>query len=196
MTQLTEDAPTLWLIRHGETAWSRTGQHTGRTDLSLTEEGCAQAKRLVSVLADVAFDKVLLSPRLRARQTAELAGVLGRGLPTEIEEDLAEWDYGAYEGLTSPEIKARRPGWAIWTDGAPEGESTAAIIQRVERLLGRLATLRGNIALFGHGHVLRVLALRYLGWPLVFGAQLGLDTATVGKLGVIAGRPGLLGWNR
>jgi len=187
--------PTLWLIRHGETEWSVLGRHTGRTDLPLTENGRTQAERLREALAGVRFSQVVTSPLLRARQTCELSGVEANGGAARLDADLMEWDYGEYDGLTSAQIRATRPDWFLWTEGVPGGESPAQVCARADRALARLASLRGDVAVFAHGHLLRVLALRYLGWPLELGAQLALDTATIGRLAVIGGRPSLGAWN-
>ncbi len=188
------DDRVLWLIRHGETEWSLNGRHTSVTDLPLTDEGRAQAGRLAPHLAARRFAAIVVSPRLRARQTCELSGAAGP--PPIIDEDLAEWCYGDYEGLTSAQIRVGAPRWSLWTDGAPGGESPAAICARVDRLIARYHAGEGPVAFFGHGHVLRVVALRWLGWPLEQGAQLGLDTASIGRLGTAGGARCLLGWNR
>jgi broad specificity phosphatase PhoE len=187
----------LWLLRHGETEWSKSGQHTGKTDLPLTDRGREQAQRLRSVLAPVSFTQIFTSPRQRARDTCALAGCGDRpGLTPDIVEELSEWDYGDYEGLTSPKIRETNPSWSLWRDGAPGGESPAEICARVDRLIERAASWQGDVGLFGHGHVLRVVALRWLAWPLDQGAQLALDTATIGKLGVVSGKRSLVFWNR
>ena len=182
----------LWLVRHGETEWSLSGKHTSTTDLPLTAHGREQAQALVPTLAEGRFAKVLTSPRQRARVTCDIAGL---GAVATIDDDLVEWDYGSYEGRTSQEIHVERPDWSLWTDGCPGGESPAQIAARLDRLLARVATIEGDVAIFAHGHVLRVLALRYLGWPMPMGAQLGLDTATLCKLGGTPGRPALVTWN-
>jgi probable phosphoglycerate mutase len=175
------EARFLWLVRHGETEWSKSGQHTGRTDLPLTDVGRAQARDIVPKLANVALDWVLVSPRLRARETCDIAGYGPRAV---IEPDLAEWDYGRYEGLTSPQIRAANPTWSLWRDGAPDGESVSDVMGRVERLLARVASLEPNrnVALFAHGHILRSVAIGALGWPPSFGEQLELGTAAVSQL--------------
>jgi probable phosphoglycerate mutase len=189
--------PILWLLRHGETEWSRTGQHTGRTDLPLTDKGREQAERLFPHMAPLPLSAVVVSPRQRARETCALAGCAHRpDAPAVVDEDLAEWDYGEYEGITSAQIRARTPDWSLWRDGCPGGESPEAICARVDRLIDRWGTRPSQVAMFGHGHVLRVVALRWLGWPLEQGEQLGLDTATIGVLGYTSGRRGLLSWNQ
>lgn len=182
----------LWLVRHGETEWSLSGKHTGVTDLPLTAHGREQAEALAPVLAQGHFTQVLTSPRQRARVTCDIAGFGDRAI---VDPDLVEWDYGSYEGLTSLEIHAERPDWSLWTDGCPDGESPGEIAARLDRLLARVAKIEGDIALFAHGHVLRALALRYLGWPMPQGAQLGLDTATLCKLGRASGQPSIVTWN-
>ena len=139
----------VFLARHGETDWSKSGRHTGRTDLALSAQGELNARRLAGPLSGIGFARVLTSPMRRARRTCELAG-LGAG--AEVEPDLAEWDYGAYEGLTSAEILARRPGWRLFKEGCPGGESPARVEARADRLIARLRAMDGNVALFSHGH--------------------------------------------
>jgi probable phosphoglycerate mutase len=170
----------LVLVRHGQTEWSRTGRHTGRTDVPLTGEGRRLASRLAASLAGRRFARVLTSPLSRAADTCRLAG-LGEG--AQAREELLEWDYGEYEGLTTPEIRERRPGWSLWRDGAPGGESPALVGARADRLLADLRGLPGDAALFAHGHVLRVIAARWLGLEPADGALLALSTATVSVLG-------------
>jgi broad specificity phosphatase PhoE len=192
-----DTGPSLWLIRHGETEWSKSGQHTSRTDLTLTDAGREQARRIAPLIAGVHFSAVVVSPRQRAQQTCELSGChTVSGVAPVVDEDLAEWDYGEYEGITTAEIQKRVATWSLWTDGAPGGESPLAMSARVDRLIERWAVPGATVAMFGHGHVLRVLALRWLGWPLTYGAQLGLDTATVSELGMVGGKRGLAVWNR
>jgi broad specificity phosphatase PhoE len=170
----------LFLIRHGQTAWSESGQHTSRTEIPLTPEGEWGAQRLQRPLRGLKLAAVFSSPRQRARQTCELAG-LGAGMA--IEPDLAEWDYGEYEGLRSPEILARRPGWDIFRDGCPGGETPAQVAARADRLIARLRGLGGNIALFSHGHFGRVLAARWTDLPVAVGGRLSLDPASLSILG-------------
>lgn len=190
------DAPLqLYLIRHGETEWSRSGRHTGRTDIALTEQGEQMARDLARPLAEVDFATVLTSPRRRAQDTCTLAGLAA--LAT-MEPDLAEWDYGDYEGLRSVEIAAERPGWDIWRDGCPGGETAAAVSARADHLVERLRGLSGNVALFTHGHFGRVLTTRWLGQPITLGQHLILDPATIGLLGIDARHgqtPVILRWN-
>ena len=182
----------LWLVRHGETEWSKSGQHTGRTDLPLTDEGRRQAEHLRTLLGGQRFDAVLVSPRQRARVTCEIAGF---GAQAQTDDGLAEWDYGAYEGRTSKDIHAERPSWSIWVDGCPDGESPEDVSRRADAVLARAKAHDGDVALFAHGHILRVVALRYLGWPLTLGAQLSLDTATVCKLGAVSAHDAIVAWN-
>jgi broad specificity phosphatase PhoE len=169
------------LVRHGETEWSRTHRHTSYTDLSLTAEGERQAKALAPALAGRRFAAVISSPRQRARRTAELAGLA----VTEVDAGLAEWHYGGYEGLTTAEIRADRPGWILWTDGCPGGESPDQVGARLDGVLDRVRPLLadGDVALVGHGHALRVLGARWVGLPASAGRVLRLDTATLSQLG-------------
>jgi probable phosphoglycerate mutase len=176
----------LWLARHGETEWSRTGQHTGRTDLPLTPAGEARARALGEALGGRRFARVLTSPLRRARDTCALAGY---GAVAELEPELVEWDYGDYEGLRLEEIRARAPGWTIWTGGVPGGESAAQVAARAARVIARALAVGpgdGDALLFGHGHALRVLATVWAGWPVEAGRALALDTATVSVLGTDA----------
>jgi probable phosphoglycerate mutase len=172
--------PELWLARHGETAWSKTGQHTGRTDVPLTPAGEARARALGAILAGRRFARVLTSPLRRARDTSVLAGY---GAVAVLEPDLAEWDYGAYEGLRTEEIRARAPGWTIWTGAVPGGETAEEVAARAARVIGRALEAGGDVLLFGHGHALRVLATVWAGLPVLTGRALALDTATVSVLG-------------
>ncbi|MDP9737317.1 MULTISPECIES: histidine phosphatase family protein [unclassified Curtobacterium] len=188
----------LVLVRHGETEWSRSGQHTGRTDIPLTDEGIEQAKRAGRYLADRTFALALSSPLQRARDTAALVGV-----DPELDEDLYEWDYGAYEGLTTPQIKVKRHGpWDLWTDGVPAGdtpgENAAEVRVRVERVLNRVRPVlaEGDDAIVvAHGHVLRALGAAWIRLAPQDGAVLKLGTATVSSLGYEHGRPVIDSWN-
>ena len=164
------------LVRHGQTEWSASSKHTSTTDLPLTDEGRRAAAALT--LRDREFAVVLTSPRLRARETCELAGLRG-----EVDDDLAEFDYGAYEGLTTKEIREQRPWWSLWRDGCPGGETAADVGSRVDRVIARVRWADGDVALFAHGHVLRVLGARWLGLPPESGALFALDTAAVCELG-------------
>ena len=169
----------LILIRHGETEWARSGRHTSYTDLPLTENGGAQAAALKLRLEKFSFALVLSSPRLRARTTCELAGL---GTKMEISEDLREFDYGQYEGLLKSEILAMAPNWNIFRDGCPGGETPAHVVARVEQVIERVRGVNSDVVVFSHGHLSRILATVWLGLPLMFGAQLKLDTCTVNIL--------------
>jgi broad specificity phosphatase PhoE len=181
------------LVRHGETEWSAAGRHTSSTDVPLTAEGERQATTLATALAGSSFAAVLASPRQRAWRTAELAGLA----VTAIVDDLAEWEYGRYEGVTTAEIRQQRPGWDLWIDGCPDGESPAQVGARIDRVLARVRPLLadGDVALVGHGHSLRVTGARWVGLPPSAGGLLRLDTATLSTLGHEHGRPVILRWN-
>jgi len=170
----------VFLIRHAETEWSASGRHTGRTDLPLTDAGRRAARRLGELLAGERFGTVLTSPMSRARETCELAG-LGGGARERAE--LLEWDYGAYEGLTTPEIRAQRPGWLLWRDGCPQGETAEDVAARVDPVVAELDGGEADSAVFAHGHVLRVLGARWLGLPGSDGGLLALSTASISVLG-------------
>jgi probable phosphoglycerate mutase len=174
----------LFIIRHGETAWSLSGQHTGVSEIALTAQGEDEARALAPVLGAVAFARVLTSPRDRARRTCELAGL---GAAAEVEPRLQEWDYGDYEGLTSAEIALRRPGWEIFRDGCPGGETPQQVADRADQLLQSLRPLKGNVALFTHGHFSRALAIRWIELPIAAGRRLATHTASIG---VLAHEPG------
>jgi broad specificity phosphatase PhoE len=168
------------LARHGETEWSRDGRHTGRTDIPLTEEGRRQARLLGEALREWSFGRVLSSPLERAVDTCRLAGL---GEAMETTDDLLEWDYGEYEGISTPEIRERRPDWYLWRDGCPGGERPEDVGRRVDRVIAEIADSAEDVALFAHGHLLRVLAARWLGLGPEAGALLALDTATLSVLG-------------
>jgi broad specificity phosphatase PhoE len=204
----------LILLRHGQTAWSLAGKHTGRTDVPLTPKGAADAAALAPMLARRAAESplaaVFTSPAQRAVRTAELAGLGGPGTPGNIggpapkqDPDLWEWDYGGYEGVTTPQIQLDRPGWYLWRDGvipgdaAHPGETLAQVGERTDRVLKRAAAFLpdGDVALVAHGHVLRVLAARWLGLAPVDGRLFRLDTGTVSSLGTEHGEPIVLTWN-
>jgi probable phosphoglycerate mutase len=180
------------LIRHGETEWSRSGRHTGLTDLPLLPEGEAQAEALAPVLGHRVFALVLTSPLLRARQTCERAGLGG---VAEVDPDLTEWDYGEYEGLTTTEIRRQRPGWDLFTDGVPGGESPEDVGRRADRVIARVRAVTGDVACFAHGHVLRVLAARWVGLGATGGASLTLSPASLSELGWERERPVVRLWN-
>lgn len=181
----------LWLVRHGETQWSRDGRHTSVTDLPLTDAGERAARKLRERLADVAMDLVLCSPRRRALDTAALAGFAD---PT-LEPDLVEWDYGDYEGVTTPQIRERDPGWWLWTDGCPGGESPQEVAERLDRVIERVRSHGGRVLALAHGHSLRVLAARWLGMPVEAGASFLLNTSTVSVLAWDRGTPVVDRWN-
>ncbi|MDE3133911.1 MAG: histidine phosphatase family protein [Acidobacteriota bacterium] len=172
--------PRLVLVRHGATEWSQNGRHTSRTDLPLLPSGIDRARALGPALAGFEFAQVLSSPLQRARQTAELAGY---GERLEIAPELTEWDYGDYEGLTSEAIWKQRPDWKLWTDGAPGGESPQQVAARADGVIASVAQAGGDVLLFAHGHILRVLAARWIGEPPALGALLKLDPATISILG-------------
>jgi probable phosphoglycerate mutase len=182
----------VYLIRHGETQWSLTGQHTGVSDIPLTENGERVATRWQPLLATKTVDLVLTSPLQRARRTCELAGL---GERAEIDRDLIEWDYGEYEGLTPKQIRARRSHWMIFKDGCPGGESPEQVGVRVDRVIGRVRVAKGTAAVFAHGHVLRVFAARWLGLAASRGSHFLLDTATLCVLSSYHGVPAIKRWN-
>jgi broad specificity phosphatase PhoE len=186
-------ADSVWLIRHGETEWSLSGAHTGRTDLALTERGRQLAVRLGEHLAGRPFALVLASPLRRATETCRLAGY---GSAAVADPDLREWDYGGYEGRTTADIRAERPGWDPWRDGFPGGETIAQVAARADRAIARAAAASGDAALFAHGHLLRILAARWLGLPPEAGRLLALDTASWSVLGYERETRVVRGWNR
>jgi broad specificity phosphatase PhoE len=186
----------LYLVRHGETAWSLSGQHTGRTDIPLTEQGEQDARKLAERLGAVRFSRVLTSPRQRARRTCGLAGL---NEVADIEPDLAEWDYGDYEGLRAADIRKMRPDWNVFRDGCPNGESPAEVSERADRLIARLRVLEGNIAIFSHGHFGRVLGARWIGLQVRQAQHFLLGTASLSVLGYghnLAEEPAIVLWNR
>lgn len=185
----------IYLIRHGETAWSLSGQHTGRTDLPLTEHGEQQARQLGDLLHGVSFSQIQVSPLRRARRTCELATF---GAAARVEQDLSEWDYGDYEGLTPTQIHAQRPGWNVYRDGCPGGESAQQVAARADRVIAALGTVKGRVALFSHGQFLRALAVRWIELPIQQGYRLALDTGSLSILGSEhnnEGAPAILLWN-
>lgn len=181
----------LWLVRHGETEWSRDGLHTSRTDLPMTAHGETQARGLAPVLRDTTFHLVLSSPRRRARRTAELAG-FGAAY---VEQDLAEWDYGEYEGITTTQIRERVPDWTVWTHPSPGGETADEVGRRLDRVVAKVRVHSGRVLVFGHSHALRALAARWIGQPVSAGRSFKLDTATVSVLGYERETPVVLRWN-
>jgi probable phosphoglycerate mutase len=187
--------PNLYLVRHGETAWSLTGRHTGVTDLPLTVHGEEEARRLAPLFASIDVAQVFTSPRLRARQTCELVAAPGCG---QVTPALTEWDYGEYEGLRTADIRSDRRDWLLWRDGCPGGESAAAVTQRADALIASLRALQGNNALFSHGQFGTVLALRWIGLPVVHGEHFPLSPASLSILGTAPGHPGVAAislWN-
>jgi broad specificity phosphatase PhoE len=175
-----ERPPEVVLVRHGETEWTRTGQHTGKTDIPLTDEGRRQAELLRDSLSGRRFARVLTSPLSRAADTCRLAGL---GDAAETSDDLLEWDYGDYEGVTTAQIREERPDWNLWRDGCPGGEEPGEVGARADRIVAQLQRLDGDGALFAHGHVLRVLAARWIELGPEWGARLVLTTATLSILG-------------
>jgi len=187
---MSSDGPELWVVRHGETEWSRDGRHTSTTDLPLTEDGEAAAAALAPRLAEVGFDLVLTSPRRRARRTAELAGFPD----AEVDEDLVEWAYGDYEGVTTAEVRETVPGWTVWTHPTPGGETPDEVAARLDRVITR-ARRHDRVLVFAHGHSLRVLTARWLEQSPSEGRFFKLDTSTVSVLGYEREHPTLLSWN-
>jgi broad specificity phosphatase PhoE len=186
------DAPRVHLVRHGETEWSRAGRHTGRTDVPLTGQGRRQVRAIARTLRGREFALVLSSPLSRALETARLAGLGDR---VETDPDLREWDYGAYEGRTSVEIRQSIPGWTVWTHPIEGGESIDDVGQRADRVIDRVRRARGEVALFAHGHLLRVVTARWLDLPPTMGRAFALSTATVSVLGWERETPVVEAWN-
>lgn len=184
--------PSIWLVRHGETEWARLGKHTGRTDIPLTERGRAQAAAVAAKLVGHRFARVLASPLSRALDTARLAG---HARTVETTDDLMEWDYGADEGRTTAEIRRERPGWTIWAAGPSAGETIEEVGARVDRVIERARAAPGDVLLFAHGHVLRILAARWIAQPPAEGRLFALSTATVSVLGWEREQPVIERWN-
>jgi len=170
----------VWLVRHAETEWSKSGRHTGRTNVPLTDTGRERALELAGRLDGHDFALVLSSPLDRARETARLAGLGDR---CEVREDLLEWDYGDYEGITTPEIREKQPGWYLWRDGVPNGETPAEVAARCDRVVEEILAVDGDVAIFAHGHILRALGARWAEEPVRFGGRLFLSTGSVSVLG-------------
>jgi broad specificity phosphatase PhoE len=170
----------IWLIRHGETRWTLSGQHTGTTDIPLTEMGERRAAAVGRELAGKQFALVLTSPRIRARETARLAGYGG---VAQVENNLQEWDYGDYEGMITADIQKRAPGWSIWEGPLPGGETIEQVAARAERVIARAVEIDGDVAFFAHGHILRVLTARWLGLPAKGGRLFALETGSLSILG-------------
>jgi broad specificity phosphatase PhoE len=182
----------LLLARHGETEWSANGRHTSRTDLPLTDNGRRLARRLAPRLADRRFALVLTSPLRRAVESCELAGL---GKEAEVRDELREWDYGDYEGITTAEIHRRRPGWSLWRDGCPNGEIAADVGTRADRVITEVRAAHADAVAFGHGHMLRVLAARWLGLAPEEGALFALATGTLSRLGYEHDTAVILSWS-
>jgi probable phosphoglycerate mutase len=182
----------VYAIRHGETEWSLSGRHTGTTDIPLTDNGRRLAEQLRPRLARQSFTLVLVSPLRRARETCELAGLGERAI---VDADLAEWNYGAYEGLTNAQIQKTVPGWLIFRDGCPQGESPEQVAARADRVITQVRAVEGDVVLFAHGHLLRVLAARWIGLPAGAGAHLLLDTGTLNVLDFYREIPVIRTWN-
>jgi probable phosphoglycerate mutase len=181
----------LWLVRHGETEWSRSGAHTGRTDIPLTEAGRANAAAVGRYLAGRQFALVLVSPLQRARETCRIAGYEN----AIIDPNLSEWDYGDYEGRTTEQIQAERPGWSLWADGVLNGETAAQVAARAKRVIARALSVDGDVALFAHGHILRILTATWLGLPPENGRLFALGTASISTLGYERETPVITRWN-
>lgn len=182
----------LTLARHGETEWSRSGQHTGRTDMPLTDVGRDQAHRVGGALAGRTFALVLTSPLSRARETCALAGFAEAAVERD---ELMEWDYGDYEGRTTADIRTNAAGWTIWDDGVPNGERVGDVGTRVDALLADLRAVDGDVLVFAHGHLLQILAIRWVGLPPEGARILELDTATISRLGHHREQPVITRWN-
>jgi probable phosphoglycerate mutase len=185
-------AAEVWLIRHAETEWSKAGRHTGLTDIPLTDEGRAQAATLPQRLGDTTFAAVLVSPLQRARETAELAGLGDRA---QVRDGLVEYDYGDYEGITTDEIRANRPGWYLWRDGVPNGEQPDDVGARADRIIAEALAIDGDVALVAHGHILRVVGARWIEQPASFAGRLALKTGAVCRLGMEREVRTIRGWN-
>jgi probable phosphoglycerate mutase len=183
----------LWLIRHGETAWSLSGAHTSRTDIPLTDRGRERARKVHEYLHGKTFSMVLTSPLQRARETCRIAGY---GDVAQIDDDLSEWNYGAYEGRTTKDIQKEIPGWSVWTNPMIDGESIDQVAQRANRVIARAAANGGHVALFAHGHILRILAACWIQSPPVTGSRLALGTGTISVLGFEHQTRVITMWNR
>ena len=193
MSSPSHSAQEVVLVRHGETDWSRAGRHTGRTDVPLTEQGRRQAEAVGVALRDRAFAVVLTSPLARALESCRLAGFGDRA---ELRDELMEWDYGAYEGRRTSEIREERPGWTLWRDGVPEGESSDQVGERADSVIDQIRALDGDALLFAHGHMLRVLTARWLVLEPSAGRLFALDPATLSTLGYERETPVIRFWNQ
>ncbi len=193
MSQSEQQKPELWLIRHGETAWSLSGQHTSRTDIPLTDHGRVRAEEIRHYLGGRQFSLVLTSPRQRARETCRIAGY---SECAHIDENLSEWDYGTYDGRTTAEIRAERPGWSIWEDGVIGGEAIEQVAVRAHAIIERSLAAGGQVALFSHAHFLRILAATWLGLDPRGGKYFALGTGSISRLGFERENRVVLSWNR
>ena len=192
LVSISTNHPLLYVVRHGATEWSRSGQHTGRTDLPLLSEGEEQARATGSLLANIDFSLVLCSPMQRARRTCELAGLLDHAV---TDNDLQEWDYGDYEGVTTPTIRETVPGWTVWSGICPNGETIEQVSNRADRVIERVRNESGNVIVFAHGHILRVLTARWCELDPVEGQRFILDPATLSILGWERETPAVRQWN-
>ena len=192
LVSISTNHPLLYVVRHGATEWSRSGQHTGRTDLALLPEGEEQARATGSLLANIDFSLVLCSPLQRAQRTCELAGLLDRAV---IDTDLQEWDYGDYEGVTTATIRESVPGWTVWSGTCPNGETIEQVSKRADRVIERVRNESGNTIVFAHGHILRVLTARWCELDPVEGQRFILDPATLSILGWERETPAVRQWN-
>ena len=193
MSVTPSNLPKVYLARHGETEWTKTGQHTGRTDIPLTPDGEDDAKLIGRRLAHLSFTTIITSPLQRAKRTSELAG-----FAATIDADLMEWDYGDYEGKKTVDIRKLHPGWQLLADGAPNGETGAQVAARADRVVARLKAMTGNVLVFAHGHYLRVLAARWVGADVAFAAHLLLGTSSISVLSFDHGKldePAIMLWN-
>ena len=189
---MAERRPEVVLVRHGQTEWRASGRHTGRTNVPLTDEGRRQAEAVRACLSAWTFGVVLTSPLQRAAETCRLAGL---GDLAQVRDDLREWDYGAYEGRTTAEVRSNRPNWNLWVDGVPDGESIEQVAARADRVIEEVRGTDGDVALFAHGHVLRVIGARWLELPPDRGRSFLLETATISVLGYERETPAVLRWN-
>jgi broad specificity phosphatase PhoE len=193
MKQTDQEKPELWLIRHGETAWSLSGQHTSRTDIPLTDHGKARAKEIHDYLNGRPFSLVLTSPRQRAKETCRIAGY---GDVAQTDDNLSEWDYGSYDGRTTAEIRAERPGWSIWDDGVLDGEKIEQVATRAQVIIDRSLAAGGQVALFSHAHFLRILAATWLQLDPRAGKLFALGTGSISRLSFERENRVILSWNR
>jgi broad specificity phosphatase PhoE len=186
------DAQKVFLVRHGETAWSLSGQHTSLTDLALTERGQEEARLVAPRLAKHKFTKVFCSPMQRAQETCRLTGLSAQA---QIDDDLREWNYGQYEGLTTAEIRKQNPNWLLFRDGAPGGESPEQVSARADRMVQKIMATQGDVAIFAHGHITRVLGVRWIGFDIGAAKGFSLSTASLGTLGFERETPVIQLWN-